>query len=394
MPEPLACRPATLTDVPRIAALVQAAYRGPGGWTNEIGLAEGRRIGIPELTELVRREDAELLVVDEDPGAGLTACCRVAAGADGVASLGLFAVAPASQARGLGRALVSVARTRAAERLGAHTLEISVVSGQTALLAWYGRLGFRDTGRTHPFGDDPEDRALVAGLHFVVMRMPLVHGAYALSWSGGKDSALALQSLRAAAGAGPAALITTVTADHDRVSMHGVRRALLRAQAASIGAALVEVTIPAGASNDVYERRFAEALHAPALEGVAEIAFGDLFLADIRSYREAQCAAAGRRARFPLWHDDTAALARRFVADGFDARIVCVDPAQLARSFAGRRFDAALLDDLPPSVDPCGERGEFHTFVSRGPGFASPVAVRCGEVVCRDGFVFADLLPA
>jgi uncharacterized protein (TIGR00290 family) len=311
-----------------------------------------------------------------------------------VASLGLFAVAPASQARGLGRGLVAVARRHAAERLGAHTLEISVVSGQAALLAWYARLGFRDTGRTSPFGDDPEDRALVPGLHFVIMRMPLPRGRHALSWSGGKDSALALQALMAAGGGPPAALITTVTADHDRISMHGVRRALLRAQAAAVGAALVEVVIPAGATNATYERRFAEAMRAPALDGVGEIAFGDLFLADIRAYREAQCAAAGRRARFPLWGDDTAALARRFVADGFDARIVCVDPARLDPRFAGRAFDAALLDELPASVDPCGENGEFHTFVSDGPGFARPVPVAPGVVVRRDGFVFADLLAA
>jgi ribosomal protein S18 acetylase RimI-like enzyme len=173
MARPPACRPATVTDVSRIAALVQAAYRGPGGWTNEIGIVEGRRISEAQLTDLVRSEDGVVLVVDEGPAGGLSACCRVAAGDDGVASLGLLAVAPVRQGHGLGRGLVAEARTLATEYLGAHTLEISVVCGQAALLAWYGRLGFRDTGRTRPFAGDPEDRALVTGLHFVIMRMPL-----------------------------------------------------------------------------------------------------------------------------------------------------------------------------------------------------------------------------
>jgi uncharacterized protein (TIGR00290 family) len=216
----------------------------------------------------------------------------------------------------------------------------------------------------------------------------------ALSWSGGKDSALALAALTAAGGPPPVALITTITEDHDRISMHGVRRELLLAQAAATGVELVEVRIPAAASNEIYEARMAEALARPPLEGVAEIAFGDLFLTDIRAYRETRCAAAGRRARFPLWLCDTAALARRFIAENFRARITCVDPAQLDSSFAGREYDALLLAELPAGVDPCGENGEFHTFVFDGPVFTGPIACRPGEVVQRDGFVFADLLPA
>ena len=192
----------------------------------------------------------------------------------------------------------------------------------------------------------------------------------------------------------PAALMTTVTADHDRVSMHGVRRSLLRRQAAAAGVPLVEVDIPAACTNDVYERRMAAAFASAELAAVDEVAFGDLFLEDIRAYREQRLAAAGRRARFPLWQRDTTALAQRFVAAGFRAIVVCVDPRALDRSFAGRDYDGRLLADLPCGVDPCGENGEFHTFVTAGPVLSAPVACRRGEVVERDGFVFADLLEA
>jgi uncharacterized protein (TIGR00290 family) len=213
----------------------------------------------------------------------------------------------------------------------------------------------------------------------------------ALAWSGGKDSALALWQLRQA-GVTPAALMTTVTEDYERISMHGVRRSLLRQQAAATGLPLVEVEIPAGCTNDLYERRMAAAFASAELAPVGEVAFGDLFLEDIRAYREDRLAAAGRRARFPLWGSDTAALARRFLAAGFRAILVCVDPRALDPSFAGRDYDDALLAGLPAAVDPCGENGEFHTFVTAGPVFAAPIACRRGEVVERDGFVFADLV--
>ncbi len=214
-----------------------------------------------------------------------------------------------------------------------------------------------------------------------------------LSWSGGKDSALALWAMREELGVEPAALLTTFTEDHDRVSMHAVRRPLLEAQAAAVGVPLARVGIPAVCSNEVYEERMAAALEAPPLAEIEEFAFADLFLEDIRAYREERLAAIGRRATFPIWGRETGALARRFVDAGFAATLVCVDPRQLGPSFAGRAFDADLLRDLPPGVDPCGENGEFHTFVTAGPIFSAPVPVAHGETVERDGFVFHDLLP-
>ena len=215
-----------------------------------------------------------------------------------------------------------------------------------------------------------------------------------LSWSGGKDSALALWAMREELGIEPVALLTTITEDYGRISMHAVRRELLHAQAAAVDVPLVEVGIPAACVNEVYEERMAAALTAPPLDEVEEFAFADLFLADIRAYREERLAAIGRRATFPLWDRDTAALAERFVEAGFGATLVCVDPSKLDPSFAGRRFDAELLRDLPAGVDPCGENGEFHTFVSAGPVFSVPVAFEHGETVEREGFVFHDLLPA
>jgi uncharacterized protein (TIGR00290 family) len=213
----------------------------------------------------------------------------------------------------------------------------------------------------------------------------------ALSWSGGKDSALALWRLGERHGTRPRALITTITDAYERISMHGVRRDLLRRQAQATGIPLVEVKIPAPCPNDVYEHRMAQALASEHLRGVDAVAFGDLFLEDIRAYREQRLATAGKRARFPLWHEDTQALAREFVDAGFEATIACVDPRQLDRRFAGRRFDRELLADLPPNVDPCGENGEFHTFVHAGPIFSDPIPVEVGETVERDGFVFTDL---
>jgi len=213
-----------------------------------------------------------------------------------------------------------------------------------------------------------------------------------LSWSGGKDSALALWVLREELGIEPAALLTTITEEYGRVSMHGVRRELVVAQAEATKLPLVEIGIPARCPNEVYEARMEEALAAPPLAAASTVAFADLYLEDIRAYREERLRAAGRETLFPLWGLDTTALARRFVEAGFEATLVCVDPAQLDPGFAGRRFDAAFLAELPPGVDPCGENGEFHTFVHGGPIFDSPIEVEIGETKLRDGFVFTDLV--
>jgi len=215
----------------------------------------------------------------------------------------------------------------------------------------------------------------------------------ALGWSGGKDSSLALHALRAA-GREPRALITTVTEGVERISIHGVRRELLHAQARATGIELVEVRIPLPCPNAVYERRMEEALAAPPLDAVTEVAFGDLFLEDIRAYREERLSPSGRSALFPVWGRDTGALARTFIEEGFEAIVATIDPRFLDASFAGRAYDASFLKDLPPSVDPCGENGEFHTFVHAGPIFDAPIPVETGEVVERDGFVYADILPA
>lgn len=213
-----------------------------------------------------------------------------------------------------------------------------------------------------------------------------------LSWSGGKDSALSLWTLRREQQLEPIALLTTVTAEYDRISMHGVRRELLQAQARAAGVALVEVTIPPKCPNEIYEQRMAEALASDGLAGADAFAFGDLFLEDIREYRIERLARGGHRALFPIWGRDTAKLARTFIDAGFEAQLVCVDPNQLDPSFAGRPYDEQLLADLPPGVDPCGENGEFHTFVHAGPIFEHPIAHEVGSVVTRDGFVFCDLL--
>ena len=215
----------------------------------------------------------------------------------------------------------------------------------------------------------------------------------ALSWSGGKDSALALWTLRRER-LEPRALITTVTDVYQRISMHGVRRELLARQADALGVPLVEVVIPPACVNDVYEARMAQAFAAAPLSGVDAVAFGDLFLEDVRAYREGRLAVAGKRALFPLWGRDTTELAQTFVDAGFEAVIVCVDPRVLDPSFAGRRYDERLLAELPSSIDPCGENGEFHTFVDAGPIFAEPIACATGEVVKRDGLVFCDMIPA
>ena len=215
-----------------------------------------------------------------------------------------------------------------------------------------------------------------------------------LCFSGGKDSSLTLHELRRDDRFEVVGLVTTVTEGYDRISMHGVRRSLLREQAASIGLPLTEVTIPPKASNEIYERAMGEAFGRFRKDGIRRVAFGDLFLEDVRDYRLRQLGALGLECVFPLWGRPTAALARAFVNDGFRARIVCLDPAALDPSFAGRPFDDDFLADLPESVDPCGENGEFHTFVFDGPIFRRPLAVSVGEVVERDGFWFCDLLPA
>ncbi|MBW3601212.1 MAG: adenine nucleotide alpha hydrolase [Actinobacteria bacterium] len=215
----------------------------------------------------------------------------------------------------------------------------------------------------------------------------------ALSWSGGKDSAFALHELRDRHGVEPRALVTTVTEEYERVSMHGVRGQLLERQSAAAGVPLVRVGIPPHCTNDVYEARMAQALASTTLRGVGAVAFGDLFLQDIRAYRERQLAAAGKTAAFPLWGRDTTRLARAVIDAGFRAVVVCVDPERLDPSFAGRSYDGRFLADLPPDVDPCGENGEFHTFVFDGPVFRRRIRCRVGEVTARGGFVFCDLLP-
>jgi uncharacterized protein (TIGR00290 family) len=213
----------------------------------------------------------------------------------------------------------------------------------------------------------------------------------ALSWSGGKDSALALWTLRRRQ-LEPHALITTVTEGYDRISMHGVRRELLERQAEALGLPLVEVVIPPACVHEVYEARMAEAFAARALSRAEAVAFGDLFLEDVRAYREERLAASGRRGLFPLWGRNTVELSREFLDAGFEATLVCVDPRALDGSFAGRYYDERLLAELPESVDPCGENGEFHTFVHAGPIFGETIAHAKGDVVERDGFVFCDLV--
>ena len=218
-----------------------------------------------------------------------------------------------------------------------------------------------------------------------------------LSWSGGKDSALALQALRADQSVEVVGLLTTVTRDYDRISVHGVRRALLERQAQRLRLPLFTIEIDPVSTNDAYENAFLSALERVGRElpDVTAIAFGDLFLADVRAYRERLLDSTGFEPLFPVWGLDTAELARRFVREGFVARLVCVDTTQLDGSFAHRVFDDSLLAELPPGVDPCGEKGEFHTFVSDGPGYDGPVEYTVGETVLRDArFAYGDLIPA
>ncbi len=215
-----------------------------------------------------------------------------------------------------------------------------------------------------------------------------------MSWSSGKDSALALEVARRELGIDVVGLLCTVNADADRVAMHAVRRQLLEAQAERLGLPLHVVEIPFPCPNDVYEARMATAMATAVADGVARVVFGDLFLEDIRAYREQALEGSGVSPVFPLWGRPTGALAREMLETGIRAVVTCVDPRQVPAALAGRSFDAAFLADLPDGADPCGERGEFHTFVWDAPGFRAPIAVETGEVVERDGFVFCDVLAA
>ncbi len=215
-----------------------------------------------------------------------------------------------------------------------------------------------------------------------------------MCFSGGKDSCLALRALQRDGEYRVKTLITTVTDAYDRVSMHGVRRSLLREQAASLGIGLVEVAVPPKSSNEVYERAMGREFDRQYAAGIRRVAFGDIFLEDLREYRECRLAQRGLEAVFPLWGQPTDRLARSFIDDGFEAVTVCVSLSMLSASFAGREFDKAFLADLPRDADPCGENGEFHTFVSAGPILAGAVPVARGEVVERDGFAFCDLVAA
>ncbi len=214
-----------------------------------------------------------------------------------------------------------------------------------------------------------------------------------VSWSGGKDSCLALYDVQRSGEVTVEALLTTITRDFGRISMHGVRRALLEQQAASLGIPVQEVLILRGADNAAYEAETGSALDLARRAGVEAVIFGDIFLADIRAWRTSLLARHGLEGLYPLWGRDTAVLIRDFLRLGFKAVVVCVDPAKLDPSFAGRIIDEAFLAELPPAVDPCGENGEFHTFVFDGPNFSEPVRFSLGEIVCRDSFWFCDLVP-
>ena len=215
-----------------------------------------------------------------------------------------------------------------------------------------------------------------------------------LSWSGGKDSMMALYEFSRDPNIQVSALLTTVTEDYDRISMHGVRRVLLEEQARALGLPLKQVYIPKQATNEIYESRMRALLEQVITEGIHSVGFGDIFLEDLRKYREGNLALLGMKGIFPIWKRDTAELARTFVDLGFKAVVVSLDPKVLDPSFAGRTIDHEFLTQLPPGGDPCGENGEFHSFVCDGPLFTRPVSCRVGEVVARESFYFCDLCPA
>jgi uncharacterized protein (TIGR00290 family) len=213
-----------------------------------------------------------------------------------------------------------------------------------------------------------------------------------LSWSSGKDSAWALYTLRQQYPGAVAGLLTTINEDVDRVAMHGIRTSVLREQGLAAGLTVTTIPLPYPCSNSVYEERMAGAVAAALADGFTHVAFGDLFLEDVRRYREDRLSGTGLEPLFPLWGRPTAALAREMIHSGLDARITCVDTRVLPREFAGRRFDLELLRDLPADADPCAERGEFHTCALDGPMFSRRIDATVGEIVARGEFVFADVV--
>jgi uncharacterized protein (TIGR00290 family) len=214
-----------------------------------------------------------------------------------------------------------------------------------------------------------------------------------LSWSSGKDSAYSLHVARTEGIFDVVGLLTTVTSTFARVSMHGVRESILEEQARQARLPLTKISIPSPCTNEQYEAAMRGAMEQAQADGITHVLFGDLYLEDIRAYREQNLARVGMSAAFPLWGRDTRALASEMIDSGLEAILTCVDPKRLPASFAGRRYDRQLLADLPPDVDPCGENGEFHSCVVAGPMFSAPLNVAVGDVVERDGFVFADVLP-
>jgi uncharacterized protein (TIGR00290 family) len=212
-----------------------------------------------------------------------------------------------------------------------------------------------------------------------------------LSWSSGKDAAFALVEARRLGLAEITGVLTTLNEKYNRVAMHGVRRELLDRQIETLGLPAIKVPIPSLCTNEVYEARMEDAWATIKAQGITHIVFGDLFLEDLRAYREERLAAFGMKGIFPLWQRDTAALAAEMIDSGVTAHLVCLDPRKLDPRFAGRRFDRALLREIPADVDPCGENGEFHTVVTAGPMFAEPISVEVGEIVEREGFIFADV---
>ena len=215
-----------------------------------------------------------------------------------------------------------------------------------------------------------------------------------LSWSGGKDSVLSLYELQKPGKYEVAGLLTTITAKYDRICIHGVRRKLLLEQASKINLPIEEIFLPENSSNDFYEAAMRSVLERKKTEGVKSVVFGDVFLEDLREYREKKLGQIGFKGIFPLWKRDTAELARTFIENGFKAIVTCVDTRCLGGNFVGRKYDQSFIEELPVNVDPCGENGEFHTFAYEGPVFDSIIKVSRGEVVLRDEhFYFCDLIP-
>jgi len=213
-----------------------------------------------------------------------------------------------------------------------------------------------------------------------------------MSWSSGKDSAFALYEAQRSGMADIVGVLTTVNEVYDRVAMHGVRSVLLDRQIAALGLPCIKVPLPSPCPNEIYEARMTEAVAQIKAQGVRHMVFGDLYLEDIRAYREEKLSASGMEGIFPLWKRNTTALAGEMIDSGLVAHIVCLDPKRIDRKFAGRQFDRALLAELPPGIDPCGENGEFHTVVSAGPMFNKPIPITVGETVEREGFVFTDVM--